>query len=514
MADLRLDTLESKGLIRVATLQPELEYLFRHALVQDAAYESLLKQERRALHRLVGDALEQLYPERHGELAAVLARHFEQAGEAEKAIGYLVEAARFAYDRNALVESYELYGRAAALLPPASATDDDATSRQRLEIEFGRLKTGFSFLSEDVVFEMIKPLNAAADRLGDPRLAADIHLHGALLRMYRGERYDTSPELRHSLDRVSEIAAELDDPLIAALPTSIIGLFQVFTGDLRAGVESLRSAAPLLEQKHDFVGSSFALVALAIGLARLGRFAEAEDAARSASEVGESGDLIARLDALIGEAQVRSIRGDLDGAVPLAQRCASLGEETGATACVVASSFVLGDALMRQGRFGDARIAFERGASIADVTEQKIFRPSISAYLRATEASLGEFDTSTRSFEEALDEARSVGDRWGETQVIWKRAETEAKRTDADREQMLSDYAAAAAAFDEMGARPYLARVLRDWGGTLRAVGQSAEGDQKLRRAIALFDELGIEREADALRAILELNEAPSPGQV
>ena len=81
MAELELDTLESKGLIRVAAIQPELEYLFRHALVQDAAYESLLKQERRSLHRLVGDALEQLYPERHGELAAVLARHFEQAGE-------------------------------------------------------------------------------------------------------------------------------------------------------------------------------------------------------------------------------------------------------------------------------------------------------------------------------------------------------------------------------------------------------------------------------------------------
>ena len=48
-ADLQLDTLEAKGLIRLATIDPELEYLFRHALVQDAAYESLLKQERRSI---------------------------------------------------------------------------------------------------------------------------------------------------------------------------------------------------------------------------------------------------------------------------------------------------------------------------------------------------------------------------------------------------------------------------------------------------------------------------------
>ena len=79
-------TLEAKGLIRLATVQPEIEYLFRHALVQDAAYGSLLKQERKGLHAQVGEALEDLYPERREELAAVLAMHFEQAGETDKAI--------------------------------------------------------------------------------------------------------------------------------------------------------------------------------------------------------------------------------------------------------------------------------------------------------------------------------------------------------------------------------------------------------------------------------------------
>jgi predicted ATPase len=87
--DLALDTLEARGLIRLAAAQPELEYLFRHALLQDTAYESLLKQERRTLHQVVGMALEELYPERVGEMAAVLARHFEQAGDPDKAIDYL-----------------------------------------------------------------------------------------------------------------------------------------------------------------------------------------------------------------------------------------------------------------------------------------------------------------------------------------------------------------------------------------------------------------------------------------
>ena len=51
-----LNTLEQSGLVQVAALEPELEYLFRHALVQDAAYSSLLKQDRRALHQHQGGA--------------------------------------------------------------------------------------------------------------------------------------------------------------------------------------------------------------------------------------------------------------------------------------------------------------------------------------------------------------------------------------------------------------------------------------------------------------------------
>jgi tetratricopeptide (TPR) repeat protein len=499
MADLELDTLESKGLIRVAAIQPELEYLFRHALVQDAAYESLLKQERRVLHRMVGAALEQLYPERHGELAAVLGRHFEQAGETNKAIEYLVEAARFAYDRNGLVEAYDLYGRAEALLPPPMPDEPPDRLRQRVEIGYGRVRAGFSFRGDENLL-MTVALFDDAERLGDLRLTADIHMHAALLRMYKGERADTSPELKHSLERVTQIAEQLDDPLIGALPKSIIGLFQVFTGDLVTGVATLTEVAPLLERKHDFVGSSFALVALSLGLARLGRFDEGAAAAQRASEIAESGDVIAKIDALIAESGVRSIRGDLDQAVPLAMQCTELAEQSGATACVVASSFVLGDALMRQGRFGDAKIAFERGNTIADVTEQKIFRPSITAYLRATSANLGDFSLRGRTFDDAIAEARSVHDRWGETHVIWKRADTEAKKADGDRAMMLADYQTAAANFEDMSARPFLARVLHDWGQALRAAGREDEARAKLQRALALFEELGIGREAEEVR--------------
>src|SRR3990172_2344393 len=88
-----LTALEVTGLVLLAQSQPELEYLFRHALVQEAAYYSLVKQDRKHLHGLVGEALERTYPDRLEELAPLLAQHFTEAGEDERALKYYTLAA-------------------------------------------------------------------------------------------------------------------------------------------------------------------------------------------------------------------------------------------------------------------------------------------------------------------------------------------------------------------------------------------------------------------------------------
>ena len=88
----QLSTLESAGLIRLAQFEPDLEYLFRHTLVQDAAYATLLTADRKRQHQVVGEAIEHLYPDRLNEYAAMLARHFEQAGNNRHALEYFSRA--------------------------------------------------------------------------------------------------------------------------------------------------------------------------------------------------------------------------------------------------------------------------------------------------------------------------------------------------------------------------------------------------------------------------------------
>jgi serine phosphatase RsbU (regulator of sigma subunit) len=89
----QLSALEKAGLIRVAQVTPDLEYLFQHTLVQDAAYASLLEEDQTRLHLEVGEALEELYVEHLDEIAATLADHFEKAGKYERAFHYYITAA-------------------------------------------------------------------------------------------------------------------------------------------------------------------------------------------------------------------------------------------------------------------------------------------------------------------------------------------------------------------------------------------------------------------------------------
>jgi tetratricopeptide (TPR) repeat protein len=101
----------------------ESTYVFKHALVQDTAYQSLLKHDRKRLHRIVGEVVEQAYPEQLDENAALLAHHFAQAGERDKAIAYARQAARRSLARYSLEEAVQQLETALALGEPDQVSE-------------------------------------------------------------------------------------------------------------------------------------------------------------------------------------------------------------------------------------------------------------------------------------------------------------------------------------------------------------------------------------------------------
>jgi len=505
LLDAELETLEARGLIEVAAYRPELEYLFRHWLIQDAAYGSLLKQERRELHRLVGEAVESLYPDRHDEMAGVLAMHFEQAGDTPRAVEYLLADGHYALDRNAIREAHAAFDRAASLLPRPGPDATEPTRRQWVDVQLLRARAGWPFLPTSQVLAELQAIVPEVEQLGDPELAAQAHLQIAFIGIEAGSAPD--PLVARSMERLAELASVLDDPSLAALPLALRAMNKVFTGPIGEGVAALESAIPLMEKRRDFIGAAFARGWLAMGYAQLGEFEKAEAASREATRQAAAGDVIAQLDAQIAEAMVRSLRGELDEAEPLAVACVDRSQESGATYCAVVSAWILGDVYQRQGRPQEAGQALQLGLDISPGLEPGMWGPTLQAWIRANAATLGDSKGSDEGWDEPLAETRRSGNRLSEAAVLWKRAE--AAIEEQRWETAFRDLARSASILEEQGARPNLARLTRGWGTALRSAGHADEGDEKLRQALALFEAMGLEREAQQVRD--ELARAPGP---
>ena len=113
-----LDRLVQAGLLFRQGVPPQASYLFKHALVQDAAYGTLLREPRRALHARIAETLESQFSEIAESQPEILARHCTEAGQIEKAAGLWGKAGQQSLARSALVE-------AAAQLRPCPRSDRD-----------------------------------------------------------------------------------------------------------------------------------------------------------------------------------------------------------------------------------------------------------------------------------------------------------------------------------------------------------------------------------------------------
>jgi len=100
-----LDDLVGSGLVFRRGTPPEATYSFKHALVQDAAYATLVRAKRQRLHARIAAALEQHFPERVQAQPELLAHHFSEAGLAEPAIDYWLKAGQRAIARSAMAEA-------------------------------------------------------------------------------------------------------------------------------------------------------------------------------------------------------------------------------------------------------------------------------------------------------------------------------------------------------------------------------------------------------------------------
>ena len=136
-AELRsaLERLIAAGLLFRQGVPPQATYLFKHALVQDAAYGTLLREPRRALHARIAETIESQFAEIAESRPELLARHCTQAALIEKAAGLWGKAAQRSLERSALVEAVAQFTRALEQIAALPATP--ALRREQIKLQVG-----------------------------------------------------------------------------------------------------------------------------------------------------------------------------------------------------------------------------------------------------------------------------------------------------------------------------------------------------------------------------------------
>ena len=166
-----LDRLIQAGLLFRQGEPPHAKYLFKHALVQDAAYGTLLREPRRALHARIGETLEGQFMEIAETHPEVLARHCTEAGLIEKAVGLWGKAGQRSLERSALAEAVEQLTR--GLDQIATLPGTPALRREQINLQVALLTPlmyvkGYAAPETGSAIQRARQLIEQAEALGEP----------------------------------------------------------------------------------------------------------------------------------------------------------------------------------------------------------------------------------------------------------------------------------------------------------------------------------------------------------
>ena len=203
----QLLTLQRAELIREAARLPELEYVFRHALSQEAAYNTILLKQRRVFHLQVADSLEALFPGRREELAGALARHFYQGRAYDKALAYYIVAGDEAFRLHAPAEASGHYARALEIFNGNQAT----AGAETLVYLYTRLGRAYELDNQhDLALANYQEMDDLAARRGDRSLKLASLTAQCIVRATQTPLYDP-PQARKLGQEALKLSREIKD---------------------------------------------------------------------------------------------------------------------------------------------------------------------------------------------------------------------------------------------------------------------------------------------------------------
>ncbi len=481
-----LNVLEAQGLTRLVATRPELAFTFRHALIHDVTYTSILKKDRRRLHAQVGDAIARTYPDRLEEHAATLARHYEEAGNRDETLRYLLLAGQTALSRHATRESHDFYTRATALLD----ADPEAPVEKRIDVALSMVAAGINFTPGDQTLAALEDVRGIAEDLGDPEVIARVYALLLRIRSMMEENY-ADRQYRDLMDRAFELAPTVRTPELRAYLEGMMGQVLRSMDDYAASVELMGGSVGPLEAAGRVGEAGLNAAYAADAEASRGRFDEADRWIERATALGEASgnpSVIADIDLFKG--RIAAARGELETALAHTRRGIEGAAGASNIQCELVGNFMVADQKLRSGDAASAISHLERTFELGEFCNAVAIVKLGQAWLTSAKASLGDLDP--EGFAAPLAMAQAGGSRSGEAAVRVQRALTISASAEPDWPLAFEDFERAIGLLGSIDARPDQARAVHAYANALDAAGRDEESGTQLEAAMAMFDEMGI----------------------
>ena len=479
-----LQRLADADIMLVEGLPPDSDYRFKHALIQDAAYENLLKSRRQVLHRRVAEELRDHLAGTAEAEPELLAYHFTQAGLTEAAIEWRGKAGQRSLERSAFAEAAEQFTRALRQIATLPATP--ALRREEIRLQVALITplihvNGFAASETKAAVErahlLIEQAEAIDDAAEDSVLLFSV-LYG--LWVAQAVAFNNS-------DVVLELAMQslaLAERRSAAIPLMIghrlMGTSLLYTADYIEAQKHLGKVIALYDPaKHRPLASRFGhdLCAAALcfrswalwlsGHPEAG-LADADQAIKDAREIGQAATLMFTLTITT---VTHIFCGNYATALTSADELFAMATEKDAALWRAWGTIHRGRALALSGNAAEAVHIISAGMSASRSTGAGYLLSLSLADLAWAYAELNQFDDARRSIDEALTTVETTKERWFEAEVkrvageiVLRSDETDEAAARAYFEQALAVARAQQAKSWELRAAMSMARLWRDQG--------------------------------------------------
>ena len=424
-----LDRLADADILLVQGLPPNADYRFKHALIQDAAYENLLKSRRLILHRRVGETLRDKFAGTAAAEPELLAHHFTQAGMTTAAIEWWGKAGQKSLERSALVEAAQQFTRALHQITTLPGTT--ALRREQIKLQVAVITPlihikGYSAPETKAAIEQARLLLEEADALGetpgDPLALFEV-LYGAFVANVMAFNADVSRDIAA---HVLEFAEKQSASFPRVLGHNHLGGSLMLRGEIAEARTHLDQATALYDRAEQRslatrFGEDQGVATLSMRpwvLWLLGypeaALSDSDDALKNARETGQAASLMF---ALHFTAVPLILCGDYSRATALAQELCALADEKDLPFWKVNGSLYQGSLFALTGNASNAVRLIASGITAVRPTGVTAWMPRWLSYLAIAHADLGQIDDARRCIGEAISTIEATKERWFEAET-------------------------------------------------------------------------------------------------